>query len=166
MKTLLILRHAKSSWDDPDIEDFDRPLNKRGCRDAPRMGQLLCTHLIVPDMIISSDAARARATAETVAEHSGYAGEIRFRHDLYHADPDVCIEVLRTLDEDETCVMIVGHNPGLEQLLECLTGVPERLQTAAVAQISLPINSWHELTVDTEGTLQDLWRPRELPNRL
>ena len=76
MKTLLVLRHAKSSWSDPTVDDHERPLNKRGRRDAPRMGELVRQHGLIPGMVISSDAMRARLTAEAVAEAACYAGEI------------------------------------------------------------------------------------------
>jgi phosphohistidine phosphatase len=76
MKTLLVLRHAKSSWNDTSLDDHERPLNKRGRRDGPRMGELVREHRLTPDIIISSDAVRARRTAEAVAEAARYAGEI------------------------------------------------------------------------------------------
>ena len=88
MKTLLILRHAKSDWETPDVADHDRPLNGRGKRDAPRMGRLLRDENLVPDLIISSTAKRARKTAKLVAEASGYEGEIRLAETLYLAGPE------------------------------------------------------------------------------
>ena len=163
MKTLLILRHAKSSWSDSALDDHDRPLNDRGERDAPRMGELLRQRRLTPDLIISSDAVRARMTAQAVAEAAGYAGEIRLEPLLYHAAPDDIVVVLRTVPEPNAAtVMVVGHNPGLEALVGQLTGERHDLPTAALAQIDLPIDSWRDLDGSTRGTLVDVWRPKEL----
>ena len=126
MKTLLVLRHAKSSWEQPGLDDHARPLNARGERDAPRMGRLVRAEGLTPDLIISSDAARARATAEAMAEAARYPGTILLEPRLYHADTAEILDVLRTtIDEDVASVMIVGHNPGLEELVAWLTSVRE-----------------------------------------
>ena len=165
MKTLLILRHAKSSWKNAGLADHDRPLNKRGEQDAPRMGSLLREQGLIPDLIISSSARRARMTAEAVVEESGYNGEVRFSRELYGAGPEAYLEALQILDDKHLCVMIVGHNPDLEELLEILTGDVEVLPTAALAQVELDIDLWHELSFETDelqGKLIALWRPREL----
>lgn len=162
MKTLLILRHAKSSWDDAELADFERPLNARGRRDAPRMGRLLRREDLIPELIVSSAAARARATAEAVALACGYDNQIVYTRDLYHAAPEEYVDVLRTVDEQYTRVMVVGHNPGIEELVETLSGEWERMQTAALALIALPIERWQDLDEETEGELQEVWRPKEL----
>ena len=162
MKSLLILRHAKSSWSHPGLSDHDRPLNKRGKRDAPRMGKLLLDEDLLPDLIISSTAKRARKTASRVVKASGYGGKVVKARDLYHAFPEDYVSVLRKLAAKNKCVMIVAHNPGLEELLETLTGQAERLPTAALAQVSLPIDRWRALTLETKGTLVNLWRPKEM----
>ena len=163
MKTLLVLRHAKSSWRDPALDDHDRPLNKRGQQDAPRMGELVREHRLTPDVIISSDAVRARLTAEAVAERARYASEILLDPRLYIASPAGILAVLRTVRETNAgTVMIVGHNPGLEELVERLTGEQHDLPTAALVQIVLPIDRWRDLKVSTRGTLFGLWRPKEL----
>lgn len=162
MKTLLVLRHAKSSWNDPALDDHERPLNKRGRRDAPRMGELVREYGLIPDVIISSDAVRARLTAEAVVEAARYAGEILVDHHLYMASPADILSLLRTVREKAETVMIVGHNPGLEKLVEQLTGERQDLPTAALAQIGLPIDQWLDLKLSTRGTLVGLWRPEEL----
>ena len=162
MKTLLILRHGKSSWDDPDLSDHERPLKKRGKRDAPRMGELLKQENLVPDLIISSTAERARRTAELASEASGYRGQIQHQAELYHGAPEDFIGVLIDAAGKTDCVMVVGHNPGLEELLTALTGIDAFLPTAALAQVSLPIANWDELRLPTPGQLENLWRPREL----
>ncbi len=162
MKTLLILRHAKSSWKQPDQADHDRPLNERGKRDAPRMGLLLREEDLVPDLIVSSTAKRARNTAEKAAESSGYGGEIQFTDTLYLAAPASYIGVLREVSDDHSRVMVVGHNPGLEQLLNVLTGDESALPTAALACVTLPIDRWQDFSADTRGRLVKIWIPKEL----
>jgi len=163
MKTLLVLRHAKSSWNDTALADHERPLNKRGRRDGPRMGELVRERRLTPDIIISSDAVRARRTAKAVAEAARYAGEILLDPFLYMASPPGILAVLRTVRETKAgTVMIVGHNPDLEELVAQLTGEQPDLPTAALAQIGLPIDRWRDLKVSTHGTLLGLWRPKEL----
>jgi len=162
MKTLLVLRHAKSSWDDPALDDHERPLNTRGRRDGPRMGVLVREYGLLPDVIISSDALRARLTAEAVTEAARYGGEILLDPRLYLAGPADILSLLPGVRENAETVMIVGHNPGLEQLVEQLTGRRHDLPTAALAQIRLPIDHWRDLTRWIRGTLVGLWRPKEL----
>ena len=162
MKTLLVLRHAKSSWSDPALDDHERPLNKRGRRDGPRMGELVREYGLIPDIVIASDAVRAQLTAERVAEAARYAGEIRLDRHLYMAGPAEILSLLPTVGENAETVMIVGHNPGLEKLVEQLTGERQDLPTAALAQIVLPIDQWRDLKRSTRGTLVGLWRPEEL----
>jgi phosphohistidine phosphatase len=162
MKTLLILRHAKSDWGNSRLADYDRPLNERGKGDAPRMGQLLRDEELVPDLIITSSAERAQTTAELAAIASGYENEITYTRRLYHAAPDAYIELLQEMGGDHACVMVVGHNPGIAYLVELLTGADEPMPTAALAQVELPINQWTELDESTEGKLVNVWIPREL----
>lgn len=166
MKTVLILRHAKSSWKHAGLADHDRPLNKRGKRDAPRMGVLLREKNLFPDLILCSSAKRARSTIDLFVESSGYEGEVRVSRDLYAHYADAYVEALRALDDQYVRVMVVGHNPGLEELLALLTGEWHRLPTAALAQVRLPINRWEELDEDIEGELVNLWLPKELPDRI
>jgi phosphohistidine phosphatase len=162
MKNLLVLRHAKSSWKHPELADHDRPLNKRGQHDAPRMGEHLREQNLIPDLIISSTAKRARQTAEIVADTSGYQAEIQFERACYASDPEVLIDILQQVSDDIHCAMIIGHNPDLEELVEILTGDWERMPTAALALIELPIDEWAGLSPELSGKLVDIWRPREL----
>jgi len=162
VKTLLVLRHAKSSWENTRLADHDRPLSPRGKRDAPRMGRLIRELDLVPDLIITSTANRAFSTAELVALESGFEEEIRSTRHLYHAWTEEFLEVLGRVPEECNRVMIVGHNPGLEELIEQLTGQQERMPTAALAQIQLPIDRWRDVNEETESTLVGLWRPREI----
>jgi phosphohistidine phosphatase len=162
MKILLILRHAKSSWKHTELPDFDRPLNKRGKSDAPRMGELLRQMDLLPDLILSSTAQRARQTTQAVVDASGYGGEVRWLDSLYAAPPESYLEALRSLDDSLQRVMVVGHNPGLEELLEELTGESEALPTAALAQVQLLIQRWSQLDEPVRGELVQIWQPRQL----
>jgi phosphohistidine phosphatase len=126
------------------------------------MGELVREYGLIPDIVISSDAVRARLTAEAVAEASRYAGEILLDQHLYMAGPVDILSLLRTVRENAETVMIVGHNPGLEELVEQLTGERQDLPTAALAQIVLPIDRWRDLKLSTWGTLMGHWRPKEL----
>ena len=162
MKTLLVLRHAKSSWNDPALDDHERPLNERGRRDGPRMGKLVQEYGLIPDIVISSDAVRARLTAEAVAAAARYVGEIVLDPHLYLASPADILSLLRTVRENAETVMIIGHNPGLEELVEQLTDERHDLPTAALAHIVLEIDQWRDLTLSTRGTLLGHWRPKEL----
>ncbi len=161
MKTLFILRHAKSSWGNANLADYDRPLNERGKKDAPRVGQVLQEHHKVPDLIITSSAERALATAEAAAIHSGYAHELKLDRRLYHAPPTTYLTVLRELGTGPQSVMVVGHNPGVEDLVYHLTGQMEAMPTAALVQVHLPIQQWTDLTEAVKGDLVWLWRPKE-----
>ncbi len=163
MKTLLILRHAKSSWNNARLADHDRPLNERGKADAPRMGKLLKREDLVPDLIISSSAERALSTAEAVALACDYEAELLVTRQLYHASPDAYREVLHAHGGQRQRVMVVGHNPGIGELVEELTGYAEHMPTAALAQVQFDITSWADLTEETPGKLVNFWRPKELP---
>ena len=166
MKTLLVLRHAKSSWDDSALDDHERPLNARGEEDAPRIAQLAREEGLAPELIVSSDAVRARLTAAAMADATG--GRILLDPRLYHASATEILAALRSVVEhsdvenDVATVMIVGHNPGLEELIALLTGELEPLPTAALAQIALPIERWSALDTAIRGTLIGVWRPKEL----
>mgnify|MGYP001057991490 CR=1 FL=1 len=161
MKTLLLMRHAKSSWNQPGLADHDRPLNKRGQQAAPEMGKLLRKEGLIPDMILCSTARRSRETAEALAKACGYAGKIESQRDLYSSDAACYMDILRHLPDQANCVLLVGHNPETEQLLEVLTGHTEHMTTASIAHMDLPISHWHELTEALDVGLLHLWRPRE-----
>lgn len=162
MKTLLLMRHAKSSWKDESLDDHDRPLNKRGKREAPRMGELLREQNLVPDYIVSSSARRARKTADCVALAACYRGETRITSELYMSPPAKMLEVLSQTPEAFNSVLLIGHNPSAEELLEQLTGQYRGLSTAAVAHLRLGVESWRELTCEPHASLIDLWQPRGL----
>jgi phosphohistidine phosphatase len=163
MKTLLILRHAKSSWKFPDLSDHDRPLNRRGKRDAPKMGKILKERGLVPDLVISSTATRAKDTASAVAKHSGYKGKrIRFES-LYAAEPGAYLAVIRELTDNYQRVLIVGHNPGVEELIELLTGEIHIVPTCTLAQIEFEIEKWSDTLrrLTDRGRLVEILKPDE-----
>jgi phosphohistidine phosphatase len=167
MKTLLVMRHAKSDWETGKT-DHERPLNSRGKEDAPLMGAWLKEKDVVPEWIISSTAVRARQTALGVIEGSGYEEEWEQTHSFYHADPEAYVEKLATLPDRLNCVMVVGHNPGIEELVEWLTGESVLVTTGNVAEIRLPIDHWKQITAVGEddellGELANFWQPRALP---
>ncbi len=164
MKILLLLRHAKSSWKHPELADHDRPLNKRGKQAAPRMGALLRDQDLTPDLIITSTAARALNTAELVAEACGYEHDLKRTRKLYEGGPEAYLKILRELEEAQRCVLMVGHNPTLEELVEQLTGEAVALPTAGLVHIELPLKRWRDLREDTEGKLVQEWRPKEIMN--
>ena len=162
MKSVLILRHAKSSWKDPDIDDHDRPLNKRGKHDAPLMGKLLENEHLQPDLIISSTAKRAHSTAKRVAESLGYKGKITLDRSLYAAEPAAYINALRHLSNEYIRVLMVGHNPGVEELVRLLTGEEHIMPTCSLVHIKFSVNSWNEINYKSRGKLLGTWQPREL----
>ncbi len=162
MKTLLILRHAKSSWKDAALSDHERPLNKRGHRDAPKMGRLLREKKHLPQLIIGSSAKRVHETIEHFSEAGGYKGEILYRDTLYLGEPADYFTLLKAVDDRYDRVMVVGHNPGLEALLELLTGEEVVMPTAALAEVGLAVDHWQELDETANATLLNLWLPRQL----
>jgi len=162
MKTLLLMRHAKSSWKDASLADHERPLNKRGRQDAPLMGHVLVDRELLPQKILCSSAVRARQTAEALRETASYPSEIDYLDRLYMAEADEYLNVLRELPDDLERVMVIGHNPGMETLLQLLSGRIEALPTAVIAHLVLPISQWAQLSSTTEGELVEIWRPKEL----
>lgn len=165
MKTLLLLRHAKSSRDDPSLSDHDRPLAKRGKRASRKIGRLLDREDFWPERILSSTATRAAATTRRALRASdqpdGYADNVEFHHDLYTFDAGKLADLVRELGGAEESLMVVGHNPALENLLGFLVGEYRRFPTAALARVRLNVGTWSEIDAGT-GRLAGLWLPREL----
>ena len=162
MKKLLLLRHAKSSWSSDAVDDWHRPLNHRGERDAPRAGFWLKDRSRVPDLLITADALRARATAQAVAGTAGYTRELIVEPGLYHATPDDIIGVLNGVDDElARTVLLVGHNPGLEELVRQLSGEDHRLVTTALVELAVPIDRWRDLDLTVGASMVDSWQPGE-----
>ncbi len=147
MKTLFIVRHAKSSWKDASLSDFDRPLNKRGKRDVPDMGLRLKALNILPDLIISSPANRALTAAKGIAEKIGYPLKSIVGNDvLYHAGSRSIIKFIAATDDKHDSLMIFGHNPGFTYLINDLSDFYlGNLPTTGVFAIEFDVNSWQDL---------------------
>lgn len=147
MKTLYIVRHAKSSWDDPYLDDFDRPLNGRGKRNVPDMGQRLSKLGVKPDLLLSSPANRAITTARGIASVIGYSkDDISQNRGLYHASSSSIIEIISETDDQVNTLMIFGHNPGFTSLISALSGFNlYNLPTCGICGIRFPINSWRAI---------------------
>ncbi len=155
------MRHAKSSWKETEVPDIERPLKKRGYKDAEKMGKLLRGKKLVPDLIISSTAERAVKTAETIAKASKYEQEIIFSDALYMAEPSAIMKTIQEHSKKKKTVMIIGHNPGIEAFLQILTGKVESLPTASIAYLTAKIEKWEDLSDDKEVKLKNLWRPKD-----
>jgi len=160
MKTLYILRHAKSSWEDSDLADFDRPLNERGRTAAPFMGKVMVRHAFEPELILSSPAVRARETAIRTKKAAGLSAEIEYKEQIYEATPQTLLQVARSIGDKFGSAMIVGHNPGMEGFVRFLTGKLESLPTASLAVIDLDIDDWGQTSAKT-GTLRTIIRPKD-----
>lgn len=150
MKELYIIRHAKSSWDNPSLSDFDRPLNSRGERDAPLMGKVLADQKIIPDLIYSSTANRALTTAKTIADKLGVSNEIVLRKDFYHASESQLLQQINSFDNKANRVFMFGHNPGFTYLAENLTTETfGSIPTCGVVGIRFPFDSWDFVSAET-----------------
>jgi phosphohistidine phosphatase len=160
MKKLFILRHAKSSWIDTELADFDRPLNDRGLAAAPFMGGLMKEKGLRPGVILSSPANRARSTAKLVKQAAGLDAELRLDERIYEAGPPTLCRIAAELDNEFESAMIVGHNPGMEGFIRLLTGSPVSMPTAALAQIDLEIDTWEKIAAKT-GRLVSVIRPKD-----
>jgi len=161
MKTLLVMRHAKSSWKDQEIPDHDRPLKKRGRKDIVNMAKLLKKKGLVPDYIISSTAVRAKDTASLMIEKLNYKGKSEFIEEFYMAEPETYIEHISKVSDKVNTLLIIGHNPGLEGLVMTLGDKITSLPTGSIAKLYLFIDKWSELTSDTDGEINHVWVPEE-----
>ena len=143
-KELFLVRHAKSSWDDPTISDHDRPLNERGYRNAPEMGRRLSDRGVSPDVLISSTALRACTTAEIMAGSINFPkDQIVFDRTLYHASATELQEFIAELDHRIGCAILFGHNPGMTSLVANLYGLPiGNLPTSGVVHFQFNENTW------------------------
>jgi len=156
-----LLRHAKSSWKDTSVKDFDRPLNQRGLKAAPAIGRLMRKRKLQPELVLSSPAERARQTTQLVLEAAGLKTEVRYDERIYEASAARLFEIVSQIDEEAGMVMMVGHNPGFEELLEALTGEARGLSTAALACIELDSEKWSKVKAG-ENRLAWLVKPKEV----
>jgi phosphohistidine phosphatase len=170
MKRLALLRHAKSSWDDPALDDFNRPLNDRGWKAARRMGRELKHRDMRFDLVLASTAARVRETIDGVQEKFDFGAPIQFEPTMYGASAESLLSIVRALPETVHKALLVGHNPGLERLLVELTrddagGLRQRVAgkypTGALAVVELPAHRWGEIAPG-KGKIVELILPKEL----
>lgn len=162
MKTLYVLRHAKSSWDDPTLPDFERTLNERGYRDAPRIAGAMTKRNFLPDLIVASPAVRTTETAEIVKKSAAFTAKIRFNPHIYEASLEDLLAVITETPDNVDKLLLVGHNSGVETLVGNLTGEFRSMPTAALAAIRLNVNAWNEIKTNC-GELIDFFSPKELP---
>ncbi len=164
MKTLYILRHAKSSWEYPQLSDFERPLNKRGNKAAPLIGSVMAEKGYIPEFVLSSPAERAKQTSGLIREAAGIETDVVFENAIYDASTNALFNLVSTFDDSYNSAMVVGHNPGFEGLVQILSGRYERMPTAALAVVNLDIDSWSELT-PAAGEIAEVLRPKELKRK-
>ncbi len=146
MKTLFLVRHAKSSRDEPSLPDRQRPLDDRGRRDAPRMGKRLACHKVKPDLIVSSPALRALTTAQLIASEIGYEqNDIVIDDRLYASSADDLLVVVRAFDKKFECVMLCGHNPEFTDLARRLSSEIVDMPTCAVAEFRYDTKAWADV---------------------
>ncbi len=149
MKNLYIIRHAKSSWKDLNLSDFDRPLNKRGKKDAPFMGELLKNKNIIPDIIISSPALRAKKTAQTIASKINFNNSIIYDNNIYEASLITLINILKIINDTIDTIFLFGHNPSLNMLVnDFINDFYENIPTCGIIQIEFNCNSWQNISSD------------------
>lgn len=160
-KRLTLLRHAKSSWNNPSLDDRDRPLNKRGERDAPMMGQRLLKKNTRPSLILTSPAKRARQTARLIAREIGYPIEfLQTESDLYLAAPKKILDVIAQQDNTFNDLVVCGHNPGITELTNRLSGKSiDNVPTCGMVFLEADISSWDELG-KTRCNLQEFDYPK------
>ena len=146
MKKLIIIRHAKSDWEDKNLDDFQRPLNERGLRNAPLMGQRLKQKNLIPDLILSSPASRAISTATIIAQEVGYSKEIIQNQYIYEAYVNNLQEIISYIHDSEETVFLVGHNPGVSALAYMLCDLKESIPTCATVEIDFDVDSWQDVS--------------------
>ncbi len=163
MKTLLLVRHAKSSWKDPTLADCDRPLNNRGMRDAPRMGRRLADRQVRLDLMVSSPALRAMSTAQAIAAEIGYpAKDIVVEQSVYHGGAVDLLRLVHQLDDAVNCAMLLGHNPELTTLVNQLARCSiDNVPTCGIAEITFAATSWREIG-EIGGQLVEFDYPKKI----
>ena len=169
MKTVLLLRHAKSSWDNPLLGDFERPLAPRGRKAAPRMGRFMARNGLVPDRVLCSGARRAVETLGLASE-DWQEVQVETLDEIYHASPSSLLQLIRALPQGEESVLLVGHNPTFEELAsrlagsgkeEALEALSQKYPTGALAILDFHVGTWAELEPG-KGFLRDFIRPKTL----
>ncbi|HEX8217027.1 MAG TPA: histidine phosphatase family protein [Allosphingosinicella sp.] len=172
MKILTLLRHAKSTWDDPVARDFDRPLNRRGRKAARRVGEEIRSLGLEFDLVLASPAVRVRETLDEIEEGCGRPLGARFDERIYLAEPGTLLDMVRAADDAAGSVLLVGHNPGVESLAMSLDGgtllrdaVAIKYPTGTLAEIELPAERWSDVAPGS-GRIARFIRPRDLDPEL
>jgi phosphohistidine phosphatase len=172
MKTLTLLRHAKSSWDDPVTRDFDRPLNARGRRAARAVGREMRARGLVFDRVLASPAIRVVETLKDVGDGYGHSFAPEYDRRVYLATAEALLELVHQTEDDTADLLIVGHNPGLERLALLLSRdgalrseIEVKYPTATLTQITFPVDRWSEVG-EGSGTIARFTRPRDLDPEL
>ncbi len=156
MKNLILIRHAKSSWKNLTLDDFDRPLNKRGKRDAPLMGKKLQERHIIPDLILSSPAKRAEKTVKIISRAVDYPEKnIVFKKKMYHSSALYLFKMVKKLKNDKNIVACIGHNPGFNDLANMLLRADhiKNIPTSGIYSIGFHIDRWEEIQPEIGETL-------------
>lgn len=161
MLTLYLLRHAKSSWDGDSKLDFERPLANRGREAAALIGQFIQEKGIDFDLVLVSTAVRTRETIELIKERAKFRGEVRYDERIYEATVSQLLEIISQIENDRENVLLVGHNPGIEELLALLTGEQQHVTTANFAKIKIKATKW-SASLANKGTLEWIIRPKEM----
>ena len=149
MKELILIRHAKSSWSNPLLEDFERPLNKRGAKNAPFMAKILKQKELNPDLIISSPSKRTKDTLDFFIKEFDYKREIIFEESIYEAPYINILKVIKNIDDKHKTIFLFGHNPGFNDLADFLLGrFEENIPTCGVLKIDFDTNYWKNISKD------------------
>jgi phosphohistidine phosphatase len=148
MKILYLIRHAKSSWEDITLRDFERPLNKRGKRDAPFMGEILYDGGDIPDIIYSSPAKRASDTAKIIADKVGYEKEIILDEEIYESNLITLKNIVRSIGDENQTAFVFGHNPTLNMFAEDFCSFYENIPTCGVVKLGFDCDSWRKINVN------------------
>ena len=164
MKTLFLLRHAKAENPAPGSTDLNRALNERGRREAQAVGTFIKKQNLRFDLVLCSTAVRARETAELVLAAAELAAKVRYDGRIYEAGPPRLREVTAEIEAHTSTVLLVGHNPGMEELLQLLTDRVERMATGTLAKIDLAADEWSKITEDNANLCNLDWivKPKEL----
>jgi phosphohistidine phosphatase len=161
MKTLILMRHAKSGIPEKGQHDWDRTLTKRGRKNTESLAKWLKEKNIVPQVILASAALRSRQTADLLTEELGFRGDLHFLSNLYLGEVDAYLDALHSMPDSTDCLLVIGHNPMLESLLQMLTGKVESLPTASVVFVQAPVDKWRELSFEITAKLETFWKPKE-----
>jgi phosphohistidine phosphatase len=162
-RQLIVMRHGKSSWADETLTDHQRPLNKRGCRDAPRVAARLAELGWAPQQVLSSDAARTRETCQLLCETIGGEIPAAYLGELYHGGTDAIREAVAALPDELATALVLGHNPGLEEAIQWLTGETIEMTTANAALLVSEHSRWCDTVHECKAwTLYAVLRPKEL----